>query len=161
MPVPSLLPPTARFSPPLRQNVPHCASYGRVCRLPPLRYFLPAFPAADGDRISLRSPWKLISQLPLAPRRICSVSHQLPTAANARFLSIGSCSARTVSLTTSVCSRTTTASANGGRLVRMRYADFNGDNGRNLTGIFHLQTSRSNYLMYPYLISVYGLGAGE
>jgi hypothetical protein len=23
------------------------------------------------------------------------------------------------------------------------------------------QTSRSSYLMYPYLISVYGLGAGE
>ena len=28
-------------------------------------------------------------------------------------------------------------------------------------GLIVLQTSRSSYLMYPYLISVYGLGAGE
>lgn len=102
-----------------------------------------------------------IGQLPLAPLWTGQASAQVMVFANLDFPSTGSCSARTVSLTTSVSSRTTTASVNGGRLVRFekivseviqwQQSDMNPT----------WQTQRSGMLVYPYLLSVYSLGAGK
>ena len=78
------------------------------------------------------------------------------------FLAIGSSSARTASLTTSVCSSATMASVNGIRSVdrKSTWIVIEWCSMSNME-CNDIQTSRSKMLVYPYLISLYGLGAGE
>lgn len=73
----------------------------------------------------------------------------------------GGCSVRTASPTISASSSSTTASVSGGRSVHAQLSFLPSDNRRPSNAVIYLQTSRSPYVMYPYLISIYGLGAGE